>query len=161
MEGGLRASVLFIHVALSAIWMGHHAPNMYITLEADYAVRIIVYLAEQDRRIDANSISLNTGVSLRFALKILRNLVGSGITKSFKGTQGGYELNRVPSAITLKDILQAVEGEYVFSRCLNSESKCTKSSSCDCKSREAFSKITEKVCEMLEEVKVSDLMRDT
>lgn len=133
---------------------------MYITLEADYAVRIVVYLAEQNRRIDANSISENTGVSLRFALKILRNLVGSGITKSFKGTQGGYELNKSPKEITLKDILEAIEGEYVFSRCLNSDVECTKPGTSICKSKQAFARITNKVCEMLEDVKVSDLMKD-
>lgn len=143
------------------MWVEHHALNMYITLEADYAVRIVVYLAEQNRRIDANSISVNTGVSLRFALKILRNLVGSGITKSFKGTQGGYELNRVPSEITLKDILQAVEGDYVFSRCLSGETECTKPSTAACKAQRAFAKVTKTVCQMLEEVKVSDLMQDT
>ncbi len=164
--------MLFIHVAFSAIWgvprgylstcSGKHlAPNMYITLESDYAVRIIVYLAEQNRRIDANSISINTGVSLRFALKILRNLVGSGITKSFKGTQGGYELNRPPSEITVKDILEAVEGKYVFSRCLNSDVECTKPGSSVCKTQKAFAKVTKKVCEMLEEIKISDLMQDT
>ena len=134
---------------------------MYITLEADYAVRIVVYLAEQNKRIDANSISMNTGVSLRFALKILRNLVGSGITKSFKGTQGGYELNHPPSEITLKDILQAIEGGYVFSRCLNGETSCTKPTSSACKAQRAFAKITNTVCNMLQDVKISDLMTDT
>lgn len=133
---------------------------MYITLEADYAVRIVVYLADQGKRIDASTISESTGVSLRFALKILRSLVGNGITKSFKGTQGGYELNHQPDEITLKDILQAIEGEYVFSRCLNSESECSKPKSSACKAQKAFGTITKRVCEMLDEVKVSDLMSE-
>lgn len=133
---------------------------MYITLEADYAVRIVVFLAEQGKRIDASTISESTGVSLRFALKILRSLVGKGITKSFKGTQGGYELNHKPEEITLKDILQAIEGEYVFSRCINSENECTKPKSSVCKAQKAFKSITKRVSEMLEEVKVSDLMSE-
>ena len=65
---------------------------MHITLESDYAIRIVVFLAQQGKRADAKLISENTEVSLRFALKILRKLVSGGIIRSYKGTTGGYEL---------------------------------------------------------------------
>ena len=64
---------------------------MHITLEADYAIRIVQVLAQNQRRLDAKTISEMTGVTLRFSLKILRKLVAAGIIKSFKGTQGGYD----------------------------------------------------------------------
>ncbi|WMJ23794.1 Rrf2 family transcriptional regulator [Paludicola sp. MB14-C6] len=130
---------------------------MHITLEADYAVRIVVYLADAKQRADANTISEATGVSLRFALKILRNLVSSGIVKSFKGTQGGYELNQDPKQITLKSVLEAVEGEYRFSRCLNPESPCTRPKEYDCKVQKVFCKITSEVQKMLDEVTIDSL----
>ena len=116
---------------------------MHITLESDYAVRIVVFLAQEQKRVDANTISSHTGVSLRFALKILRNLVSCGIARSFKGTQGGYELNRSPSEITLRELLEAVEGEYVFSRC---------------KVRRVFGQITQTVRGMLDQVTMDQLM---
>lgn len=130
---------------------------MHITLEADYAVRIVVYLASQQKRADANTISVNTGVSLRFALKILRNLVGCGIAKSFKGTQGGYELNRLPSEITLRELLEAVEGEYVFSRCLGG-TDCSKPENPTCKVRQVFGEITVTVRKMLNDVTIEQLL---
>lgn len=89
---------------------------MHITLEADYAIRIVCHLARTGVRCDANTISTATGVSLRFSLKILRNLVANGIAKSFKGTLGGYELNMAPAEITLRRVLEAVEGEYEIGR---------------------------------------------
>lgn len=67
---------------------------MYITLEADYAVRIVNCLAKNGSRMDAKALSAATGVTLRFSLKILRKLVAQGIVRSYKGTQGGYELAR-------------------------------------------------------------------
>ncbi len=130
---------------------------MHITLEADYAVRIVVFLAQQNKRVDASVISAHTGVSLRFALKILRNLVGCGIARSFKGTLGGYELNRLPSEITLKELLDAVEGEYVFSRCLSGKT-CTRPADSACKAREVFSQITSTVRRMLSDVTIEELM---
>ena len=134
---------------------------MHITLEADYAVRIVVYLAQRQetehRRADANTISENTGVSLRFALKILRNLVGCGIAKSFKGTQGGYELNKLPEDISLRDLLAAVEGEYVFSRCLGG-ADCSKPQNVSCKVQHVFREVSDLVKGKLESVTIADLM---
>ena len=64
---------------------------MHITLEADYAIRIVQVLAQNQRRLDAKTISEMTGVTLRFSLKILRKLVAAGIIKSFKGTQAAMK----------------------------------------------------------------------
>ncbi|MFR5070020.1 MAG: hypothetical protein ACLTE2_09810 [Eubacteriales bacterium] len=55
---------------------------MHLTLEADYAVRIVDKLAIENKKIDAHTISEQTNVPLRFALKILRKLVASGAVKS-------------------------------------------------------------------------------
>ncbi len=135
---------------------------MYITKESDYAVRIVSFLAKEDKRVDANTIAANTGVSLRFSLKILRSLVANSIAKSFKGTQGGYELNRPATEITLEDILHAIEGEYVFSRCLYGDNDCSNpinASGCGaCKANAVYNGISVKVREMLKDVKVADLI---
>ncbi len=133
---------------------------MHITMEADYAIRIVIYLARENRRVDANTISENTGVSLRFALKILRNLVGSGLVRSFKGTQGGYELNRAPQEITLRELLEVVEGPYMFSRCLEPSrpASCTRPSGDCCKPQQVFAEISRTVRQMLEEVSIAQLI---
>ena len=51
---------------------------MVMTLEADYAVRIVEYLTKHPERRDAKTISVETQIPLRFALKILRELVAEG-----------------------------------------------------------------------------------
>ena len=57
---------------------------MHMTLEADYAVRIVEFLAVNPGRADAKTISERTSVTLRFTLKILRTLVSDGIVRSYK-----------------------------------------------------------------------------
>ena len=99
---------------------------MNITLESDYAVRIVYRLAQAGQRIDAKRIAEKTCVTLRFALKILRKLAETGIVKSYKGTQGGYELAKEPQDISLREVLEAIEGPYTFSRCMDDEYDCTK-----------------------------------
>ena len=61
---------------------------MRITHEADYAIRVACCLAFSGEKIGAKQISESTGVTLRFALKILRKLIQADIVKSFKGANG-------------------------------------------------------------------------
>lgn len=71
---------------------------MNITLETDYAVKIVDCLAGAfPKRVDAAKISVETGVTLRFSLKILSKLAANNIVNSFKGAKGGYELASSPN----------------------------------------------------------------
>ncbi len=90
---------------------------MRITLEANYAIRIIDCLANTKSRLSAKIISERTGVSLRFALKILRKLCIAKLIRSYKGAQGGYELIRKPGDINLKDVIETVDGPIAINRC--------------------------------------------
>lgn len=92
---------------------------MRITLEADYAVRIIDFLARARKRVAAREIAEHTGVTLRFTLKILRELSEAGLVCSYKGVKGGYALSREPEKISMKDVIEAVDGPITIGRCLD------------------------------------------
>ncbi len=136
--------------------------GMHITLEADYGIRMMVYMAQAGKRVDAKTISENAEVTLRFALKILRKFAASGIVKSFKGIQGGYEFAKPVEEITLRDIVETVEGTYYFSRCLKPESGCSRTGSgicCGpCKAQAVFVAISGLVLEQLEQVTLAQLI---
>lgn len=123
---------------------------MYITLEADYAVRITAELCRADGKLDAKTISERTCVTLRFSLKILRKLVAAGLVRSFKGTQGGYMICREPKDITLRMVIEAIEGTYCFSRCLQPNTDCSRGASGNCAYQDAFCEITQMVTEKLD-----------
>lgn len=124
---------------------------MNITLESDYAIRIVGCLCEEGKRLDAKSISEKTVVSLRFALKILRKLVAAGIVVSFKGTQGGYELAKKPNEISLKDVIEAIDGKYAISKCLTDSYECGRGMSGKCGYQKVFIEISQMVNEKLAE----------
>lgn len=124
---------------------------MHITLESDYAVRIVGCLAKEKKRLEAKNISDMTCVTLRFSLKILRKLVVSGIVRSYKGVQGGYEIARDPSEISLKDVIEAVEGKYVLSKCLSDDYECNRGMSGKCRYQCVFNEISTIVEKKLEE----------
>ena len=137
---------------------------MHITLEADYAVRIVHCLAAaKGQRQEAKTISECTGVTLRFSLKILRKLVAGGLVNSFKGTRGGYELGVSPEELTLYDVLTTVEGPYALSRCVLPDYECSHSQEgscrcCECKFNAIYDEISQMVRDKLASVKFSDLV---
>lgn len=120
---------------------------MHITLETDYAIRIVDRLIKAGGRLDARTISERSDVPQRFALKILHKLVSGGLVKSYKGANGGYEVACAPENISLYDIVELVEGTYRFSRCEGDGYNC----SCElpCAYKKVFSNISEEVCKML------------
>jgi len=124
---------------------------MHITLEADYAVRIVDALAQEGGIVDARTLSERTGVPLRFSMKILRSLMSGGIVKSYKGAKGGYVLAKEPCAVTLRQVIEAIEGPYQFSRCLGGVYPCTMEN-CDCRFHGVFHDISRMVRDRLDEV---------
>ena len=98
---------------------------MRITLESDYALRIISALAMHEDRVDAKTLSDEISVTQRFTLKILHKLVGSNFVKSYKGVRGGYKLNLPPESITLKSVIELIDGPIFISRCLDSDEGCS------------------------------------
>ena len=100
-----------------------------ITQEADYAVRIIYYLAVAGEKSDAKTIAENVGISTRFALKILGKLSQYDFITSFKGAGGGYILAHEPKDITLLQVVSAIDGPIAINKCLMSEEACAHSTS--------------------------------
>ena len=130
---------------------------MHINLESEYAVRIVQYLAQSNERRDAQSIADSTCVSLRFTLKIMRKLVAADIVQSFKGAHGGYTLSRPASSITLRQVIEAVEGPYRFSRCVDNGYACNCSSVTACPFHSVFDDITQMVIQKLDEATFDSL----
>jgi Rrf2 family protein len=137
---------------------------MHITLESDYAVRIVDCLAGAKSRMDARTIAQNTGVTLRFSLKILHKLVAVGLVRSFKGAKGGYELAQPPEAVTLREVIEAIEGPYTFSRCLDPVFSCRcDASACrrkDCRFQRIYDDISEIVRAKLGQITFAQSAKD-
>ncbi len=133
---------------------------MRITQEADYAIRIVCLLAERDETLDANTIAESCCITQRFALKILRKLVLGGLVCSFKGANGGYRLGHEPENITMKDVIELIDGEIAISRCLADDHVCSKSgeNKSACTVHCVFAAINQDVVKKLAKVSIASLV---
>ena len=98
---------------------------MRITLESDYALRIVTELASRDTQVDAKTLAERTQVTPKFALKILHKLVNGGIVDSYKGKLGGYKLRLSPDDITLKMVIELIDGPIALTKCIGDEQTCS------------------------------------
>ena len=130
---------------------------MHINLESDYAVRIVHQLARSQQRVGAKTLAQCTDVPPRFAVKILQKLAAAAVVVAYKGAQGGYALARPAGEITLRQVIEAVEGPYRFSRCLNGEYACHCKDGEQCPYQTVFDEVTSLVIAKLDAVTFADL----
>ena len=125
-----------------------------ITQEADYAVRIIYYLAVAGEKSDAKTIAENVGISTRFALKILGKLSQYDFITSVKGAGGGYILAHEPKDITLLQVVSAIDGPIAINKCLMSEEACAHSTShmFGCPFRRVFDEVSRDIEAALDKI---------
>ena len=89
---------------------------------ADYAVVLMTAAARRPAgaRLSATELSAETGVPLPTAQKLMGQLAACGLLSSARGAGGGFALSRPAEAISLADIVEAVEGPITLTMCSDS-----------------------------------------
>ncbi|WP_114227364.1 MULTISPECIES: SUF system Fe-S cluster assembly regulator [Sphingomonas] len=110
---------------------------MRLTHLADYAVVIMTAAARSPAgaRLSASTLADATGVPLPTAQKLMGKLAGAGLFDSVRGVGGGFVLARDAAAVTLADIIEAVEGPIAMTQCSGSDesSDCALDAHCKVK----------------------------
>lgn len=96
---------------------------MRLSSLADYAVVMMSAAARHcgAAKINATTLSAETGIPLPTAQKLVSRLSTAGLLESSRGTGGGVRLARPPAAISLADIVEAVEGPIELTSCVDGE----------------------------------------
>ncbi len=120
---------------------------MNINQATDYGFRAVLFLAHKDSRqwVDAQAISEQEVIPIRFLLKIMPRLTKAGIVKSHRGVRGGYSLARPPQDISLLDVIEAIEGPIHLNRCLEDKAHCSKQYALACPIHHSLSDIQDQL----------------
>jgi Rrf2 family protein len=106
--------------------------SMSLTRAVDYGVRAMVHIAS----LPPGTIVLRSDVTAlqhippSFGAKILRRLTRAGILDSARGINGGYTLARPAEAITLLDVVEAIDGPLTLVPCSGERNACALSDGC-------------------------------
>jgi len=87
---------------------------------ADYAVVTMCAAARHCgfARVSAADLAEETGLPLPTVQKLVSALAKAGLLKSMRGAGGGIQLARPAAAISLADIVEAVEGPIALTACV-------------------------------------------
>jgi len=84
----------------------------------EYALRAMMYLASLDGApVTSERIASNTRVPPGYLSKVMRDLVLGNLVASFRGPRGGFVLALKPEAITILDVVRAVEPIRRIEKC--------------------------------------------
>jgi Rrf2 family protein len=105
---------------------------LQITRTADYGVRVMTHLAmlPVGTRMTVADLGAESNASVAFVGKILQRLVGARLVVSHRGYEGGFELARPAGAITMLDIVTALEGPLCLNECLPGGGGCERATWC-------------------------------
>ncbi|MBV1689932.1 SUF system Fe-S cluster assembly regulator [Novosphingobium sp. G106] len=106
---------------------------MRLSSMADYAVVTMAAAARHcgGARVSATQLAEETGVPAPTVQKLVSRLTAAGLLRSSRGVGGGLKLARPAAAITLADIVEAVEGPIALTACVeHGRHDCTLESSC-------------------------------
>lgn len=99
---------------------------MQFTKAEEYGVFGVLYLAERNGSpvTPLSEISEAQGIPEKFLAKIFQSLSKAGIIRSHRGVRGGFTLARDPKAITVKEVLETIQGPYHLMKCVNDPEGC-------------------------------------
>ncbi len=134
---------------------------MKITTRSRYGVRLMLELARNfDKgQVLLKDIARNEEISEKYLSLIIIPLRTAGLVQSTRGAHGGYSLTRPPEEITLKDIVQVLEGGISLVDCVENSSSCSRSQTCV--SRDVWSIVSERISQTLESISLGDLLAKT
>lgn len=85
---------------------------MRMSAKAEYAVRAMIQLATVDdgARVKTEELAHAQGIPPQFLVDILSDLRTDRLVRSHRGREGGYELARPGSEISIADVLRCIDG---------------------------------------------------
>ena len=99
---------------------------MQLKNSTDYAIRIVCYLAAQERMVSTSELSRKLNVSTNYVPAIAKKLKDAKIVTACEGTNGGYMLAKQLENISLMDIISCVEETMAINRCLEEDRFCSR-----------------------------------
>lgn len=102
----------------------------------DYALLMLLDLAKNDdgdELLGIKSLALKLGISVRFLANIANKLTIARILISHRGSNGGVRLAQKPNEISVRQVIEAVDGPIQTMFCQNTVEACLHQPSCQMK----------------------------
>ncbi len=125
---------------------------------ADYGTIIASFLAKSPgERFSASLIAEQTHIPAPTVSKVLKRLSQHNLVTSVQGANGGYYLTRAADAISLVELVAAIDGSPALTECSQSNNCCTQDAHCSLRSNWQF--INNLVLDVLRDITLADMLK--
>lgn len=131
---------------------------MKLSTRSRYGVRLMLALARSYGQgpLYLKDIARAEEISEKYLSLIIIPLRGVGLVNSTRGSHGGYTLAKSPDKITLKEIVDVMEGNCLVD-CIKDPAACSRVSTCA--SRDIWTMLGNKISETLDSITLRQLVR--
>ena len=136
---------------------------MKLSTKSTYGLRAMLNIAMEatGHAVSITDIADREGISISYLEQLLNTLRHRGLIESVRGPNGGYILSKDPGEITVREIVEALEGGIYPVHCvtLKSDSTGTCKRNRDCVPKTVWVKLANAIKECLESITLKDLCR--
>ena len=129
---------------------------MKLTKSTDFALRTLIYLADCNGLTTLSTLSSRLDVPYNNLTKIVQKLAKCQIVQTEKGKYGGIKLLKSAEDITLREIIELIDGPTLLSECQIDPTNC--GLSCQCKLKGVFGDLQAQINQLFESVKLKDVV---
>lgn len=130
---------------------------MRLTTKGRYAVTALLDLVlhQQEESVKLGDIARRQGISLCYLEQLFARLRKQGLVESARGPGGGYHLGRAASAISVADVISAVDEKVDATRC-GGKLNCQADERC--LTHDLWSELNNQIRDFLNGIKLADLV---
>ena len=132
---------------------------MQITRREEYGLKGILFLAQQppEKVTLVGEISRVQKIPEKFLAKIFQRLAKAGLLRSIRGARGGFLLRKPAHEITMREVIEALEGPVAINRCLLRKGECGEES--DCPLHDVLEEAQKGLLKVLDGTTIADLVK--
>ncbi|UOB21238.1 RrF2 family transcriptional regulator [Macrococcus armenti] len=94
---------------------------MKLTLYSDYSLRVLMYIARKDERVQIEEIAKFYGISKNHLTKVVNNLATLGYIETTRGRGGGMKIKIQPEDINIGKLIRKTEETLTIVECFDRE----------------------------------------
>ena len=132
---------------------------MRLSVQTDYALRTLMFLAVKDGHHSIADIARAYGISKNHLMKVAQRLTAEGFVESVRGRSGGLKLARPAAALNVGTVVRIMEDTGSFVECFDATSNnCVVTPACGL--RHALAGALDAFARHLDQFSVADLIPD-
>jgi Rrf2 family protein len=134
--------------------------------KAEYGIRIMAHLAayEGEGPVSLSVIADAEGLPLAYLEHLVQRLRRAELVDSRRGAHGGYTLSRPPEAITMAEVVEALEGDIAPIECISAQDDgtlvCARETQLDrvCPTKVLWTRVQGSIVRTLKDITLSELV---